>query len=119
MDSCVLTSTLDVTESHPQSRSSRSRRTSTGSAATPLFSGRAVIKVSGIATRRHSYSASLNNDTSLSSEITHALYIVGENTDRTSVTESYLHYRNHLTQKMVVGQGQVRVSTKSVSQLKV
>jgi hypothetical protein len=41
-----------------------------------MFSGRAVI-MSGIATRRHSYSASLNNDTSLSSEITHALYAVG------------------------------------------
>jgi hypothetical protein len=72
MDSCLLTSTLDVTESHPQSRSSRSRRTSTGSVGTPLFSGRAVI-LSTIATRRHSYLASLNNDTSLSSEITQAL----------------------------------------------
>ena len=52
-----------------------------------MFSGRAVINGSGIATRRHSYSASLNNDTSLSST-TKALYAVEEDGDRISVTES-------------------------------
>ena len=119
MDSRLLTSTLNVTESHPQSRSSRSRRTSTGSVDTPLFSGRAVMKkISIIATRRHSYSASLNNDTSLSSS-TQTLYAVGETGDRNSVSVSYLHFMNHLTKKMVVGQGQVSMSTISVSQLKV
>ena len=84
MGSCMLTSTLDVTDSDPQSLSSESSRINTGSVGTLRFSGRAVIIMSGIATRRHSYSASLNNDTSLSLT-TRALYAVGETMDRNSV----------------------------------
>jgi hypothetical protein len=87
MGSWMLTSTLDVTESDPQSLSSESSRINTGSVGTLRFSGRAVMIGSGIATRRHSYSASLNNDTSLSS-ITQTLYTVGETGDSGSVTES-------------------------------
>ncbi len=83
-----------------------------------MFSGRAVMIMSTIVTRRHFYSASLNNDTSLSST-TQTLYTVGDTRDRGSVTVSYVHYMNHLTQKVVVGHGQVSMPTISVSQLKV
>ena len=118
MDSCMLISILDVMESDPQSHFSKWRRINIGSAVIPMFSGRAVILVSGVATRRHSYSASLNNDTSLSSA-THTLYTVGETGDRSSVTGSYLHSMNHLTEKMVASQRQVRLFIISASQLKV
>ena len=84
MGSWGLTSTLDVTESDPQSLSSESSRINTGSVGTPRFSGRAVMVLRGIATRRHSYSASLNNDTSLSST-TDGLYAVTDTRDQNSV----------------------------------
>jgi hypothetical protein len=99
MGSWLLTSTLDVTESDPQSLSSESRRINIGSVDTQRFSGRAVM-MRGIATRRHFYSASLNNGTSLSS-IIHSLYSLRETKDRRSVSMSYLQSGNHLTQKMV------------------
>ena len=84
MDSCMLISILDVTESDPQSRFSKLSRINIGSADIPLFSGRAVIIMSCKATRTHSYSASLYQDTSLSST-TQPLYAVRETSDRTSV----------------------------------
>jgi hypothetical protein len=83
-----------------------------------MFSGRAVLIFRGITTRRHSYSASLNQDTSLS-EITQALYAVREARDRASVTVSWWHFTNHLTKIMVAGQRQIRMPTRSVSQVKV
>ena len=119
MDLWVKTSTFYATESDPQYRSLKSSRISTGLVDIPMFSGRAVIfPVSGIATRRLSYSTSLNNDTSLSST-THPLYAVRDYGDRNSVSVSYMHFINHLTQKIVVSHLQIKNITKSEYQLMV
>jgi len=66
-----------------------------------MLNGRVVVMMSFIATRMHFYSASLNNDTSLS-EITQTQYAVTETMDRDSVPGNCRHIGNRLTEKIKV-----------------